>query len=177
MCACVNSGFPGGLADKESTCQCRRCKFSPWVRKILWRRKWQPTSILLPGKPHVQQGWQSMGSQKSQTWLSDWITKQPAEMMSSYQWFLITFPLSNKRNYLESIWGWGNIGHRVRVQFSSLSHVQLFATPWTAACQASLSITNSHWRREWQTTSVFLPWEPHGQYMVRGAQYTLVFLY
>ena len=32
------------------------------------------------------------------------------------------------------------------VQFSSvqlLSHVQLFATPWTAACQASLSITNS----------------------------------
>ena len=32
------------------------------------------------------------------------------------------------------------------VQFSSvqvLSHVQLFATPWTAACYASLSITNS----------------------------------
>ena len=26
---------------------------------------------------------------------------------------------------------------------SSLSHVRLFATPWTAACQASLSITNS----------------------------------
>ena len=25
----------------------------------------------------------------------------------------------------------------------SLSHVQLLATPWTAACQASLSITNS----------------------------------
>ena len=25
----------------------------------------------------------------------------------------------------------------------SLSHVQLFAAPWTAACQASLSITNS----------------------------------
>ena len=24
-----------------------------------------------------------------------------------------------------------------------LSHVQLFATPWTVACQASLSITNS----------------------------------
>ena len=32
------------------------------------------------------------------------------------------------------------------VQFSSvqsISHVQLFATPWIAACQASLSITNS----------------------------------
>ena len=22
----------------------------------------------------------------------------------------------------------------------------------------------AHWRREWQTTSVFLPWEPHEQY-------------
>ena len=35
---------------------------------------------------------------------------------------------------------------RATVQFSSvqsLSRVQLFATPWTAACQASLSITNS----------------------------------
>ena len=29
------------------------------------------------------------------------------------------------------------------VQFSSLSRVQLFATPWIAALQASLSITNS----------------------------------
>ena len=36
--------------------------------------------------------------------------------------------------------------HGQSVQFSSvqsLSHVQLFETPWTAACQASLSITNS----------------------------------
>ena len=30
--------------------------------------------------------------------------------------------------------------HMMSVQ---LSHVQLFSTPWTAACQASLSITNS----------------------------------
>jgi len=36
--------------------------------------------------------------------------------------------------------------HIMQVQFSSvqsLSHVRLFATPWTEACQASLSITNS----------------------------------
>ena len=24
----------------------------PWVRKILWRRKWQPTPVFLPGKSH-----------------------------------------------------------------------------------------------------------------------------
>ena len=31
----------------------------------------------------------------------------------------------------------------VKSSVQSLSHVQLIATPWTAACQASLSITNS----------------------------------
>ena len=36
--------------------------------------------------------------------------------------------------------------NHLAVQFSSvqsLSHVQLFVTPWTAGCQASLAITNS----------------------------------
>ena len=32
--------------------QCRRPGFSPWVRKIPWRRKWQPTTVLLPGESH-----------------------------------------------------------------------------------------------------------------------------
>ena len=30
----------------------------------------------------------------------------------------------------------------MKLSVQSLGHVQLFATPWTAACQASLSITN-----------------------------------
>ena len=30
------------LSGKESTCQCRRRRFNPWVGKIPWRRKWQP---------------------------------------------------------------------------------------------------------------------------------------
>ena len=38
----------------ESTCQCKRCRFNLWVKKMLWRRKWQPTSVLLPGKFHGQ---------------------------------------------------------------------------------------------------------------------------
>ena len=39
-----------------------------------------------------------------------------------------------------------NPAKKISVQFSSaqsLSRVRLFATPWTAACQASLSIANS----------------------------------
>ena len=30
------------------------CEFSPWVRKIPWRREWQPTPIFLPGNSHGQ---------------------------------------------------------------------------------------------------------------------------
>ena len=26
----------------------------PWVRKITWRRKWQPTPVILPGEFHEQ---------------------------------------------------------------------------------------------------------------------------
>jgi len=25
-------------------------KFDPWARKILWKRKWQPSPVFLPGK-------------------------------------------------------------------------------------------------------------------------------
>ena len=42
-------------SGKEPSCPCkrqRRCKFDPWVRKIPWRRKWQPTPVFLPGESH-----------------------------------------------------------------------------------------------------------------------------
>ena len=32
----------------------RRSGFNSWVRKIPWRRKWQPTPVFLPGKSHGQ---------------------------------------------------------------------------------------------------------------------------
>ena len=34
--------------------QCKRPSFDPWVGKIPWRRKWQPTPVFLPGKSHGQ---------------------------------------------------------------------------------------------------------------------------
>ena len=34
--------------------QCRRLGFDPWVGKIPWRRKWQPTPVFLPGEFHGQ---------------------------------------------------------------------------------------------------------------------------
>ena len=48
-------------------------RLDPWVRKILWRRKWEPTLVFLPGKSYGQRslaGYSPWGSQKSQTRLS-----------------------------------------------------------------------------------------------------------
>ena len=42
------------LRSKESTCQCGRCRFNPWIRKIPWRRAWQPTPVFLSGESHGQ---------------------------------------------------------------------------------------------------------------------------
>ena len=52
-----NLGFPGGASGKEPTCQCRRHKrlrSDPWVGKIPWRGKRQPTPVFLPGESHGQ---------------------------------------------------------------------------------------------------------------------------
>ena len=40
-------------------------------------------------------------------------------------------------------WSWISIEDLISQSVQSLSHVRLFVTPWTAACQAFLSITNS----------------------------------
>ena len=56
-------------SGKESTCQCRRCRFNPWVRKIPWRRKWQPTCILAWGKnPMNQEAWWATPPGVAKSW-------------------------------------------------------------------------------------------------------------
>ena len=49
--------FPGNPSGREPACKCRIWKkrgFDPWVRKIPWRRKWQPVLVFLPGESHGQ---------------------------------------------------------------------------------------------------------------------------
>ena len=51
----IRKGFPGGASGKEPACQCRRykrCWLDPWIRKIPWKRAWQPTPVFLPGEFH-----------------------------------------------------------------------------------------------------------------------------
>ena len=58
---------PGGASGKEPACQCRRhkrCRFDPWVGKIPWKRKWQPTPVFLPGESH---GHRSLAAESDRT--------------------------------------------------------------------------------------------------------------
>ena len=60
--------LPWWLISKESACQCRRQGFDPWVGKISWRRKQQPTPIFLPGKSHGQRslvGYRTWGCKRA----------------------------------------------------------------------------------------------------------------
>ena len=61
------------LGGKESTCQCRRHGFDPWVGEIPWRRKWHPTPVFLLGKFHGQR---SLGGSSPWRAGQDLATKQ-----------------------------------------------------------------------------------------------------
>ena len=54
--------------------QCGRPGFNPWVGKISWRRKWQPTPVFLPGKTHGRRsliGYSPQGHKGSDT--TEWL--------------------------------------------------------------------------------------------------------
>ena len=64
-------GFPGGASGKEPACPCRRPRrrgFDPWVGKIPWRREWQPTPVLLPGKSHGRRSWKAAVHGIAKSW-------------------------------------------------------------------------------------------------------------
>ena len=65
--AIPSSGWASPVAQRSRIhLQCRRCRFDPWVRKIPWRREWQPPLVFLPGKSHGEEpgGLQSIGLQE-----------------------------------------------------------------------------------------------------------------
>ena len=61
---------PGSSVVKKPAFQCgihRRCGFNSWIRKMSWRRQWQPTPVYLPGKiwwAEEPGGLQPMGSKR-----------------------------------------------------------------------------------------------------------------
>ena len=64
-CMSRRPGFPAVICLQR-----RRPASSPWVGKIPWRRKWQPTPVLLPGESQGQRsllGFSPWGCKESDT--------------------------------------------------------------------------------------------------------------
>ena len=123
-------GLPRWHSGGESTCQCRRCwslGFSLWVGKIPCSRKWKLIPVFLPRKFHGQ--WRLVGYSP---W--DWAESDTTEWLSTH------IHSNQKQNDLRNIPQYLEI---VVAVVQSLVRVWLFVTPWTAACQASLSFTIS----------------------------------
>ena len=53
-----------------------RRRFDPWVGKIPWRRKWQPTPVSLPGRSHRWGAWR-LQSMELQRFGHNWACTQP----------------------------------------------------------------------------------------------------
>ena len=96
------TGLPWWLSGKESACQCRRHKFDPWVRKIPWRRKWQPTVVFLPGKSHGQRslvGYSPWGHKETDT------TEHTCARTRALNWHQFLRP-KHHCHQTRDFWGW-----------------------------------------------------------------------
>ena len=114
--------FPGGTSAKESTCQCRRQKrhkCDPWVRKIPWRRAWQPTPVYLPGEsPWTEEsgGLQSIEYHRVRHDWNNWEHAPNLGKLDNGKDMLLpfdSFEFSTEKNAQCESWGlsfiWGNM--------------------------------------------------------------------
>ena len=53
--------------------RCNRHRFDPWVRKIPWRRAWQPSPVFLPGESHGLRSMVVQSIARSWIWLK-WLS-------------------------------------------------------------------------------------------------------
>ena len=143
------------------------------------RRQWQPAPVLLPGKSHGRRslvGSSPQGRKQSDTteqlhfhFSLSCIGKGNGNLLQCSclenprdggAWWAAVYGVTQSRTRLKRLSSSSSMTSNTEhpsVQFSSvqsLSPVRLFATPWTAARQASLSITNS--RSSLRLTSIEL---------------------
>ena len=129
-----------------------------WVKLLLL---WPPLQLLGKLKMSVRSVTDYIYIGPSNIWLfsSDRICAFLVRVFQNTLYLLpvdITFPimLSEHMCYVGSLQIWYLY---IFSSVQSRSHVQLFATPWTAACQASLTITNSQSLLKLMSTESVMP--------------------
>ena len=159
-----NKDFPGGSDGKNICLQCRRAGFDPWVGKIPWRRKWQPTPVFLPGKSHGQRslaGCSPWGRKESDT--TEWLHFHFhfRENVTKRNKWTIFYPSVMKYNLclLHIPWGFPDGASGKGSTSQHMRNKRHVFSPWVGTIP---------WRRKWQPTPLFLPGESHGQRSLAG---------
>ena len=102
-----------------------------------WYKKIPQGQLSLDSGPHTP----SLSASAASLALCD-VRKQWVDVSSLNHWELSLSMISTMKIQVNTLYCKYRYLHQLS-SVQSLSHVWLFATPWTAACQASLSITNS----------------------------------
>ena len=108
--------------------QCGRPAFDPWVGKIPWRRKWQPTLVLLPGESH---------GQRSLVGYSPWCRKESnmtEQLTLSYVCVCVcvytTYMWNLKKRIQRNLLTTQKLSHRSRKQTYSYQEIRRGGVNW-----------------------------------------------
>ena len=141
-------------SGEESACQCRRLKrhqFDPWLGKIPWRRKWQPTPVFLSGKFHGERNLAGfMGSQRDrQNWATEHAHTKTNKWANNIQHFP-QFDLFSKEKHPSYIL----VTRTLMLNWISFS-VQHGRTPIMASSPLWVILQVLYWEPLWQYSSHF----------------------
>ena len=69
----------------------KKHRFDPWVPKIPWRRKWQPTPVFLPGESHRRRSLEGYSSQGCKELDTTEVTEYSTHLLATLikLWFCI----------------------------------------------------------------------------------------
>ena len=75
-------GFPGGLAVKNLPAN-QETRFNPWVGKVPWGRKWQPTIVILLGNLTDRGAFGGLQSMWLQSDTTEWLNSMHGKVQES----------------------------------------------------------------------------------------------
>ena len=128
-----NLGFPGGWDGKESAhSEEDPGRLSSWVRKIPWRREWQPTPIFLPGESHGQRNLAGYSPSGRKEWdTTEQLTLTYMQSKTRHKWI----HLQNRKRLTDTenrLWlprGWAVWGRGMDWEFG-VSGCGVFIVNW-----------------------------------------------
>ena len=138
-------GLHRWLSGKEYACQCRRYRrcgglgFDPWVRKIPWSRKWQPTPVLLHEKSH-RRAWRATVHGVVKSW-HDWVSTHTLKNI----WSVHAFVEGGRKAGMEKDWERERERERERQTGLQSKCWSDLLKHWTFREQ-----TKDRWIQEWQ---------------------------